>query len=115
MSSFIADTLSSSRQRQAGRAETNKGKVLAITVDFEAAFDHMDPHKILNALISHGVHPHIVRFYLRVFRARMVKVVTGSGCSTWRHQVLGGTQGSVSAPVFWSLLIGTLLEELGAL
>eukprot|EP00971_Amphidinium_carterae_P344374 6484734-Amphidinium_carterae.1 len=115
MSSFIADTLSSTRLRQAGRSETNKGKVLAVTVDFEAAFDHVDPHKILCILQAHGVHPHVLRFYLRLFRARMVKVVTGSGCSNWRGQVLGGTQGSISAPTFWVALIATLLADLGEL
>eukprot|EP00971_Amphidinium_carterae_P180498 3580053-Amphidinium_carterae.1 len=55
MSSYIASALGMTRQRQAGRSEQLKATVVALTVDFQGAFDYMNPNMVISLLLNAGV------------------------------------------------------------
>eukprot|EP00971_Amphidinium_carterae_P021005 414663-Amphidinium_carterae.1 len=74
MSSYIANALGMTRQRQAGRSEQLKAKVVALTVDFQGAFDYMNPNVVISLLLDAGVPAEVARYYHRLFCSRLVKV-----------------------------------------
>ena len=93
------------------RARTGNNDLLVILLDFEEAFDRVDPWILLKIMRDVGVPVYLLRWYHSFLMDRRYCVCVGTSYSKVVRFALGVPQGSFSGPLLFALYPSTLTTE----
>ena len=94
------------------RARKSDKDLLVILLDFEKAFDKVDPWIMLRILLDKGVPIYLIRWFRSFLTDRRYCVCVGRSFSKIVRFALGVPQGSISGPLLFALYLSTLTEEI---
>jgi exonuclease III/ribonuclease HI len=95
------------------RATCNKQTTVATFFDINRAFDSVWHAKLLNKMSCLGISGHLFDFVKSFIEDRRISVQVGSAISPIHILDMGVPQGSVIAPILFSIMLHDLDKELG--
>ena len=96
------------------RARRSDKDLLLILLDFEKAFDKVDPWILLRILLDKGIPVYLLRWFWSFLMDRRYCVCVGTSYSKTVRFALGVPQGSISGPLLFALYFSTLTTEIRA-
>ena len=84
----------------------NRKHVIGVSLDIQAAFDSIYPHKVKKALLKHGGERKMVNWYL-IHRNLYFDMM---GCTKVISTSIGFPQGGVNSDDFWKIAFDPALE-----
>ena len=94
------------------RARKGNKDLLVILLDFEKAFDRVDPWIMLKIMHDMGLPTYLLRWYRGFLMDRRYCVCVGTSYSKVVRFALGVPQGSISGPLLFALYLSTLTKEI---
>ena len=94
------------------RARRNNKDLLVILLDFEKAFDRVDPWILLKIMQDSGIPVYLLRWYRSFLMDRRYCVCVGTSYSKVVRFALGVPQGCISVPLLFALYLSTLTKEI---
>ena len=96
------------------RARQGNKDLLVILLDFEKAFDRVDPWVLLQIMREIGIPVYLFRWYHSFLQDRRYCVCVGTSYSKVVRFALGVPQGSISGPLLFALYPSTMTTEIRA-
>jgi hypothetical protein len=94
------------------RARRGNKDLLVILLDFEKAFDRVDPWILLKTMQDIGLPSYLLRWYRGFLMDRRYCACVGTSYGKVVRFALGVPQGSISGPLLFALYLSTLTKEI---
>ena len=94
------------------RARKGNKDLLVILLDFEKAFDRVDPWILLKTMRDVGIPTYLLHWYRSFLMDRRYCVCVRTSYSKVVRFALGVPQGSISGPLLFALYLSTLTKEI---